>query len=366
MSPFRSLVFSSRVSLLALSLAVAALLPSCGGGGGDESPPTVRPKTLDGLVISLNNGPRLEFLRAATSGRALYSGDVETGTFVYSVPATNLTQYTNLRNDFIETDVRWPDSVSNMSYEYEATNDNTARLTLYAVGNNDATNSGTFTTIPGNQTPPLFSDFFTAGFDLTPSNEVEITLNFSDVSDLIELNTTITKIPATTTPGFDTMRVDGTIETSNGDDVPVNYNPEDITDAPSKIAQPTLHNLTIVFDNVGVATTFDFVATFTATTVFDPLLKDSVTDPDEEGSVALSINNGAVVIDAANYTWRRINGSDDAVLVLSGSSTTFDGSYTLAFAGLDNGDYIGTTDAGTPDVTEVTGTFFIPDAPSGF
>ncbi len=65
---------------------------------------------------------------------------------------------------------------------------------------------------------------------------------------------------------------------------------------------------------------------------------------DEIGEAILTVN-GMIITNSEAYTYTRTPGTDDAVLVLSGSGTAVDGSYILKF----NGSKVGTYTGSTPD-----------------
>ena len=348
---FSSKLFS-RLAKVTAAVLVAAMLPSCGGGGGEEIPYTFRPKTLRDLVLVLANGPRLEFLPGALSGRAINNGETETGTLTYILPADQRQQYPNFEGS--DSDCQWPDELIDITYEYTAINDNAALLTIYATAVNDLTFTGSFNAANGS-----FCFFWESDSLGTAIEEVEFDLTFSSDGANVSPGNVTTRIPDSAAPNFDIVYIPSQIETSDGMEVPENWNPEVDPNAPSDIAQPTLNNQVINFTNGIPDTNFDFTADFTATVVTPPESKLDPNDPDEIGTLVLRVSLGGPIFGAGDYTYRRINGTDDAILVISGTGTTFDRSYTLNWFGRDNGDYIG----GGVNPAEGTGTFFMPNAP---
>lgn len=365
MTQQRSLRSCGRLLLAATTLIAVVLLPACGGGGEDTSPPTVRPKTLDDLVIQLTDGPSMQFIRSANSPTANLSGETETGTLLYNFNTDdNFVDYLAL--DGIRTNCYWSSDLINISYEYTAINDNQARLTVYADLGNDEDFLGTPNPNPINGRPQ--SAFWLIDSAVPPNfiSECVFDLSFTGDGSVITLNPVRVIIPGSALPDIDNVEVAGTIRTKDGDLVPENYNPMTSTNLPSDIAQPYLNTLTFNCTNTGLGDpNFDFNITFAATQQWALGAKSNETDPDEIGTFNITIGVGtpSPVLGAGDYTYRRINGTDEAILVLSGTGTTFDGTYTLAYAGRDNGDYIGQVDGGTPDVNEVIGTFLIPGAP---
>ena len=336
---------------------VALTFTSCGGGGGSDgaaaSPPTIRPKTLDGVVLLLDSNVSFEFVRRAGTTAAVLNGEVESGTFFYTLAGVQRRQYPNIGGD--NSDCRYPDSITGASYTYRAINDTAGLLTLNGVGVNDLVTTGTFNANNGS-----FCYFFNQDSNSKVVNQVEVDMTFAAAGGSVSIGTTTVRIPGSTAPQYDTVRVPSALKLASGGLVPENYNPNIDYLRPSRLCPATLNNTLVNFTNGAGTATNDFTIMFTADaggiSHSDPLA------PDEIGQGLMRIA-GAVVDNAVNYTWRRIPGTDNATLVLSGGNNTFDGSYTLTFAGVDNGSYLGTVDALTLDIAEVTGTFKIPKAP---
>ena len=90
-------------------IASCLVLTHCGvGGGSGGSEATIRPKTLDGVVIRLDNAVSFEFVRSSSSAAALNDGEEETGTFYYtsSVGLVNLRNYDNIAG--AQSNLWWP------------------------------------------------------------------------------------------------------------------------------------------------------------------------------------------------------------------------------------------------------------------
>ena len=343
----------AAVRLLTAASALAFGLSGCGGGGGgsDNSPPTIRPKTLDGLLLTLDTNVRFEFVRNTGTAPALLPGDVETGTFYYTLGGVQLRQYPNQGGD--NSDTRYPDAVSNASYTYRAINESSAVLTMTGIGINDLNTTGGFNANNGS-----FTYLFNSSSGGGVNNTVVIDLTFASNGSYITPNTTTTSIPGSPNPQWDVIYVPAGIRLVAGGFVPENYNPEIDPNRPSKIVPASLNNLIVNWTNTGIPDpNFDFTVQFVAQATGLP--KSNEADPDEIGQGLLRVA-GSAVDDAVDYTWRRIAGTDNGVLTITGSNTTFDGVYNLSFMGADNGNYVGEADAGTVNVAEVTGTFFIP------
>lgn len=330
---FTTLVFSS------------ILLSSCGSGsgGGDGVPSTRRPKTLDGLVLTIAGRGNFEFIRSAGSPPALLSGDVETGTFIYNLTGLNRAALDNLVGSL--TNVTFPNGVATATYTYRAINANQAVLTLTGVGQFGGAPTGTLLPNPSNMI------LFTSDSDGNVNNTVEIDISFSTNGTTIQTEISTMFQVGSISP-FDRVRAPMVIVLKGGGLVPENYNPVLDPLRPSLIAPVSLGATRIDFTNTGLADpNFDFSIQFIADAVGLP------TNPPTEVGTGLLREAGAVVDDAINYTWQRIPGTDSGRLVVSGAGSTFDGGYTLDYVSSDQGSYIGEVDAGTPDINEVIGTF---------
>jgi hypothetical protein len=337
-----------------VKLAALALLPllfnSCGSGKGGDATATTRPKTLDGLVLTLDNNVRFELIRNIGTPGAIQNGDVEVGTFFYSLGGVQLRQYPNQGGD--NSDTRYPDSISNASYTYQAINETSGLLTFTGIGVNDLNTTGGFNANNGS-----FTYLFNSGSDFVPNNVVELDLTFSSNGQTVVTGVTTVRIPGSAAPQYDVIRVPTTIRLSSGGLVPINYNPEIDPLRPSRIVPESLDNLRFQFTNGIPDPNFDFTIDFTSESV---ITVDRV--PTELGQGFLRVA-GSPVVNAIDYTWTRIGGTDSATLVISNSNQTFDGTYRVDFKGQDNGNYFGTVDGNTPDAAEVTGKFFIPGIP---
>ena len=337
------------ISTIALITCCITLF-NCGGAGAgsnDKSPETVRPKTFDGIVLTLDSTVRFEFIRNTGSAPALVSGDVETGTFLYTLGGVQLRKYRNTNGD--DSDVRYPDSVSSASYTYRAINTSAGILTLTAVGINDLTTSGTRSANNGS-----LVYLFNSDSNGTTNNVVVIDLTFSKNGQSITSNEATVRIPGGN-QRYDNVLVPTTLSLATGGYVSTNYNPTLDPKRDSKIAPASLNNKLVNYTNGKPDTTLDFTIQFVADNA-GPANNSNI---DEIGQGLLRVA-GNSVDDAVNYTYTRTGGTDDAILVISNANNTFDGRYTLKFSGVDNGAYIGEVDAGTADASDVSGRFFVP------
>lgn len=324
-------------------------LTGCGGGGGgsDDEEATIRPKTLDGTVLKLDSNVSFEFVRNVGTQGAVSTGQVETGTFFYTLAGNQLRQYPNAQGD--NSDCRYPDSVTGASYTYRAVNESSGVLTLNGVGVNDLVTTGSFNANNGS-----FTFFFNSDSGFLVVNRIEIDLTFEGNGVFVTTGVSTVRIPGSSFPNFDTVRIPSAFSLAAGGSVPENYNPTVDFSRPSRITPSSLNALLIRFTNGIPDPNFDFTIQFAASANFST--GTDTTAPDEIGQGLLRVA-GAVVDDAVNYTWKRIGGTDTGTLTVTGSNRTYDGVYTLAFTGPDNGNYAGQADAGTANVSEVTGSF---------
>ena len=338
---------NAMTTLKVLSLAsIAALaLTSCGGGSAaDGNKATVRPKSLDGIYLYLNTptNARLEFVRNTSSNGAIENGDVETGVFFYTLSGNNLTVISNRSGT--STNTRFPDSVIGGTYSYRAVNGSAGVITLNGVADNDGTNSGAATAGNGS-----FADLFDSDSTGAERHTLEMDVTFSDSNGTALPDTSTLRIVGSTS-NFDVLALPISANLVIGGSLPTNYDPTVDPSRPSRIAPESLGNKRFVFtSNAGAA--FNMTIQFTADTVGSP------SSSFDESGTGLLRRNGAIVDNGVNYTWTRIDGTDAGKLVITNAESTLNGTYTLDFTGTTAGTYLGTTDADTTDVNEVSGTF---------
>lgn len=347
LSPFRRVaahfLVCACVSVFVLSLS------SCGGSGGDDedAATTVRPKTLDGTVLKLDSNVNFEFVRNAGGSGAVVTGDVETGTFFYTLNGNQIRQYPNQQGD--NSDCRYPDSITGASYAYRAVNESSGVLTLNGVGVNDLITSGGFNANNGS-----FARFFNGSSSGQVVNQIEIDLTFEGNGVSVTTGVSTVRIPGSLSPNYDNVRIPSAFILAGGGSLPANYNPVIDFSRPSRIVPASLNTLLIRFTNGIPDPNLDFTIQFSASANLNPGTNTST--PDEIGQGLLRVA-GAVVDDAVNYTWKRIGGTDTGTLTVTGSNRTYDGLYTLSFVGPDNGRYAGQVDSGTANANEVSGSF---------
>lgn len=367
--------FIARLLTLSLVSLAAFGLASCGSGhGGEDGPATVRPKTMDGIILKLgNNSAQMEFIRNSSSSAVINSGDEETGTFIYTsfVGVTNLRYYDNVAGS--QSNLLWPQTVAIASYKYRAINESSGVLTLtgtgsiqnivYTAGNGFIYNDSLvvpFVRGSYNDALPLPS----LGYDLT--KVVQIDLTFSSNGTYASSDTVTLSLPESTMVNtFDTVRIPSTVSLAAGGAVPLNYNPVIDPLRPSLIAPASLSDRLMTAKNGIPDPTKDFSIQFVADAT-QPNGSGSGSQPDEVGHGLLRVAGSAVDV-ALDYTWRRIAGTDSGELVLSNIpddvllpfDNSLNGTYTLNFLGTENGTYAGAVDADTLNAADVSGSFIM-------
>ena len=360
--------------LVILIAAVASCfsLSSCGGGSSDSSTATVRPKTLDGILLNMDNCAQFEFLRNTGSSAALKSGDIETGTFIYTpkVSNDNLKNYDNLNGD--KSNFRYPMSVSAATYTYRAINDSSAVLTMTGTGTFDVFFSGT--SIILNQSWIRLFYTYSPQSITGVTRIVEVGLTFSSNGSYVTTDSITLKLPESPLVStYDTVRIPTTASLAVGGAIPVNYNPVIDPLRPSRIVPASLSKRLMKGTNGIPDPTKDFTIQFVADTA-GVLGVAKSTMPDEVGHAILSVWDPTLPIPglravstALDYTWRRIGGTDKGELVLSNIpdeaslplDISLNGTYTLNFLGAESGTYTGAVDADTADAADVSGQFIL-------
>ena len=345
-----------RIAKAAMTFSATAMLVvglnGCGGGGGGDSSTgsdaTIRPKSMDSTILTIDAAMRFEFFRTTGTGAAIRNGQTERGTFIYTRTGNQRTSNTNALGT--TTGVSRPDAVSGARYTYRAINDTSGVLTLTAVAVDDLiVQGGDFNSLNG-QSVRLFE----RDSSFNTQRRVVIDVTFATDGSFVATGDLTVRVPGNR-PLIETLVMPSVFTLSSGAQVPVNYNPSDVDTRDSLIVTESLNNLLFRFTNGIPNTALDFTIQFVA----DGTGSTTLADIDEIGQGLLRVN-GASVNNAVDYTWTRTPGTDDGTLVLSGSGLTFDGTYTLSFTGVDTGFYRGRADSDTQNAADVSGTFRIP------
>lgn len=311
-----------KISISLLLCSSSLVFVACESGpssGGD----TIRPQTMNDLVITSPQGDQFEFVRSFSSGAAENPGDVEVGAFFYTSGGTNIQLYPSLTGD--NSDVQFPDAVNIATYEYLAVNDSSAILTLTGQAVNDLNTTGNFNANNGS-----FTFFFTGDSAGIPSNQVIIDLTFESSAQTITGITSTWAIAGSAVPNIDTVIIPATLTTLGGGLVPAGFSPELDLDRPSRLVPDTFTGLVFAFtddDGTEPEVRLQFAADP------GPVTVENV----EETGQALQRVAGGVVISGANYMAERTPETSDVELILSGGNNDQDGTYTLSFEAPDSG-----------------------------
>jgi hypothetical protein len=329
------------VSALAL-IACCFALSNCGGGGstGDTSPPTVRPKSMDGIRLTLDGNVNFAFIRNFASPAALRDGDVETGTFLYSWSGPQLRTYQNTSGS--RSNTLYPSTISSARYSYRALNSASGTLTLTGLG---TVGSFVFTsgTVFNGSYIPLFIDGISPTNPVN-NNTVVMDLTFTSNGTYVSTNQAAINIPGSD-PLYSPILIPTIITLTSSGYVPLNYYPIFGPNDPSKISPKSLNGKFFTFTSGTNDPTKNFTIQFTSSAQGLPMGNIG-----EVGFGLLRIN-GAAQDGTVPYTYTTTLGTDNAVLGLSGSGSFVDGNTTLMFTGTDNGTYVGTTSAASGSFT---------------
>lgn len=348
------MVFSSlKLSALALT---SALMISCGGSGSSDSEETVRPKTLEDLVIVLDGQTiSMEFLRDASSPSEATSSNPETGSIIYSLVDGN-TQYHEAISG-ASFDYHWPQSVTSMTYTYTPINAAAGQLLVKVTGADFLYSAGNDFTEGSNRVGQNINAFSLAQLMNAASDPAgggsEITVRFTITfnsggggtltgvtlqvqpdainHDVYFLSDTDMdgddddKTSSTLTSTTLAFLTEGTILTDQGLTVPVNYS-QDNDNYISEISNNSLDEQTVLFTPDTISDSFSCQCTLTDTTT-------SGTITIEEGTCVYLDTDDNPVFGSADYTYQKVDGTDDATFVLVGgfANGTTPGTYTLSF-----------------------------------
>ncbi len=295
---------------------MGVFLTSCGGGGGDSSqtsPATVRPKSLDGLSIILNNGMRLSFLKSTGAPSAATTGSTENGAVSYNLQGTNAQNSTNL--DGAMSGYLAPNSIPNLSYAYTATNERGGTIIITAGGPPTFTAplTGTFNNIL-TMPPSLWLSDSAAN----ATAQVFIDITFSDDGSFITDVTTTFGPVGSVSPGNDTSVTSASITLTTGGAVPVNFDVIPDTTSKSVKIPSNLNGFVIVLNDTVNENRLQFVSS------------GVVTLSDDIGNAVQTIDVNPANV-GLNYVYDRQIGADIADLDISNGNPAFEGSYVLTF-----------------------------------
>ena len=133
MKPLKLIKSFCKLCAASAVIASSLTITNCGGGvGGGSSEITIRPKSLSGLRLELDDrAASLEFYRSAVSESAVKNGDFEEGALIYSQTEPIVTRQM-LSGTFFS--VNYPESTAEITYRYTAINRNTGLLQVICSG----------------------------------------------------------------------------------------------------------------------------------------------------------------------------------------------------------------------------------------
>lgn len=337
-------IFKSKLTWAAAAVAIAGTvaLSNCGGGiSGSDNSVTIRPKSLNGLQLSLDNSAAtIQFVRSADSTSAINNGEVETGAIRFS-QVKNLVSRQML--DGTATDVYYPVTTERITYRYRALNETSGLLQIIAARAGYTPTAAPsplvdrvfyYSTTDTVSTTNYFLTFSTDGNSIT-NVEIRVAPNAVNADEFFfqhYVSPVVGWIDTTgekTTQENVTYLVEGALTYVSGAAVEVNYDYTDPDDPneESTISINTLDARTIFFipDNPAFDT---FSGTHSAGI-------NSGAEFTEQGSVLVFDDENNVSIGSGNYTYDKVNGTDNAELVYSGN-TGEDNTFLLNFRSVES------------------------------
>jgi hypothetical protein len=333
MNIFSALKSTFKLAFLSATILATTSLTNCGGGGGggNKDDATIRPKTLDGLLLSMGPGAvNISFVRSASAKYANKSGQTENGAAVYT-PIERIRSYETVR-DIIDT--IWPLFLNNdLSYTYTAINDTSGLISLTGGDGIFGAEDLTVGDYPVNllyfaatsETYNINITFGSDGNNLTDSlariapDDVLLATIVDDTGvSLVGYN--ISDVTANDPATF-------TFTDEQGQPVPVNYTTETNDDEQvSGISNETLHlrTLSILSDAVALAQ-----PAVTESGAFSFTLDQSIggIEFDETGQanyeqpqlIVGGVTTQVGLSDSGTYTYKRILGTDRAEVRFNGA-----------------------------------------------
>ena len=348
---------------MAISAAIVStlVLSSCGGGGSGSNDPnfTERPRTLDDLILTLDDTAiALEFRRSSTSPREASIANPETGSVGYTFVNDGNEEASIGLGTVMQ--IAYPQTLQSLSYSYQPINDVSGLLTLQSVGativiitnNNGLPISTAFPFTPGAPVRPDFITLFpTIGatqwnptFLLTFINDGTVITDVSVLARPENVNNigfiTANTIPQNFSPLFipslqnladGSYNTGGMITTLNRTAVPVNYTQDELT---GTISEQTLDDRDFIFTpTTADATNPLAILSQPFQIIFSDAEDVFSSDFDEEGNATYSLpQTGVNLTGNLRYQYDFTDGTDVATLDLIGNvagATT--GSYTLNY-----------------------------------
>lgn len=301
-----------------LPATLLCMLPSCGGGGGDNAlDQGIRPSSLNGVTLNFG-GAIITFSSPAPN--TLGTG-TETGGMFYEQINDTEVQFTPTDPAALDgVEFHWPFDIAGTSYyEYRPIDGSSGLLTIYP----ESTEGGLLdNSVPGSFDTIVLT--FTASGGSITGIEILYTL-----------------ISGSTRYSSNAFTVSGTIGglSANPRPIPTGWN--GVNDGPGFLADPSFVDKILVFTeaegDVEIA-----LSTFNAT-----LFAGGSSSTTERGTVAVTFTIGllgdplstTVNLFEANYTLVQLYGTEDVVLTLDYTGTFFgdplppDDNITMTFTG---------------------------------
>ena len=302
-----SLKSTFKLAAVAAAVLATTSLTNCGGGGGSGGgDATIRPKTLEGVTLSMSgNNASFQFLRSASSSTAQDNNDVETGSFLFNSQPVRA-PYRSVENGFV--DVIWPRTVGVTNYSFRALNDTSAELTLTV---SSATQWDSITGPIGTFT----ADYSYFEGTATPSSLIMLISFDGSGSAGIRIDDPDSPLAGT---GSSSTFTSGTF-TVDGQPMPAGYDSSNSNSQSGRLALSSITGTNIEFTDVISANSFSLIPTATATS-----------PSGEIGQTIYRDSSGTAIGNAADFSYSVTSGTDIATLVLSGG-TPIDGTITLTY-----------------------------------
>ena len=309
----------STLKLAAVSTAAIATtsLTNCGGGGSasGDGEYTLRPKTLEGVTLSLANSVSFEFIRNSSSSAATENGDTEFGGMLYTA---NANAFTANSIDNFPLEIVWPTNIGPSFYTYSAINDTSGVIVVTA-------SNFTFTGLFPENSHNYFSN---VAVDANGGSSARMIVSFLDNGGYADQADIRIEDPENPLADVNGGTVNSTVLTNGqftvgGGALIASYNTnDDFDNRQSKMSLATIGGNTITFtDDTDTTDNFSLQLTSSAT---------GSLDYDDLGQTVYFDDVGTITVGAADYMYQRILGTDNASLILSGG-TENDGTVDLLF-----------------------------------
>lgn len=318
-------------AVTAATLATTSLI-NCGGGGAATDDLIVRPRTLEKLVIIYQSAVQYEFIRSATSGKATNSGDIETGSVLYTRLRSEQTHQTS---NNVTLEITEPSSVGSATYTYQGINDVSGQLTI-DFENAEYSGLGVVNEAGGAPNARAFSRSFTinfgAGSTSLLSSTTRLTSTFTPygtvISGVFVASTHLDRSAEDDVAGY--TSVDATLlgtcrtQTDAGSIASAGYDYDpDFNKRQSKVSPASLNGYLYSFVD-GADTNDNFTMDFTKGAVIP------TSGFEETGTNVFTPAGAGFIVGAAGYDYKRIAGTDSAQVIISGG-TAQDGPMTMIY-----------------------------------